>query len=451
MKNKFFALLLALGVICTAPLSGCEKKKTAETVSGDAVPEEITMREVRISDAEVINVPVQINRDGDCPVQLSNFTIPELEMRKSECGKSNHIITYYDVNNNPVEEYVYSDGTPEVIGFDRCDNIIYLAVDYDNCCQSSHNWAIFSFDTETEEISEIYSYSDKDEGRSLSAVHCTSKNIYIECGINKRYYYLEEDTPVRQIISVEPETGDSNVIWESEDAEPVTGGKLMEIYEDTPYLMYITDSDYDNLSFSYSYNIEKLNNETGKFEMTAENERYTLMDFSEKVFMNDELSNILITPDAVIKSRYNASTGSNVITDDVHYSIDTEEKQTDGNVNIIGGDENSVIWTQRTVSGVGINSIMELNKYDLNTNTLYKADVSSLGPYSTYYFSDGNIYISSDSLIYYLIPELGMSFVLTPIGRYQNCSIENGTLKFMGSEGMGIDSVQSDSMLYFCQ
>lgn len=372
-------------------------------------------------------------------------------MRKSECGKSNYTITYYDENDNPVEEYVYSDGTPEIIGFDRCDNIIYLAVDYDNCCQSSHNWAIFSFDTETEEISEIYSYSDKDEGRSLSAVHCTSKNIYIECGINKRYYYLEEDTPVRQIISVEPETGDSNVIWESEDAEPVTGGKLMEIYEDTPYLMYITDSDYDNPSFSYSYNIEKLNNETGKFEMTAENERYTLMDFSEKVFMNDELSNILITPDAVIKSRYNASTGSNVITDDVHYSIDTEEKQTDGNVNIIGGDENSVIWTQRTVSGVGINSIMELNKYDLNTNTLYKADVSSLGPYSTYYFSDGNIYISSDSLMYYLIPELGMSFVLTPIGRYQNCSIENGTLKFMGSEGMGIDSVQSDSMLYFCQ
>ncbi|MCI6561156.1 MAG: hypothetical protein MR434_07080 [Ruminococcus sp.] len=449
MKNKFFAMLLALGVICTTPLSGCEKKKTAETVSDDAVPEEITMREVRISDAEVINVPVQINRDGDCPVQLSNFTIPELEMRKSECGKSNYTITYYDENDNPVEEYVYSDGTPEIIGFDRCDNIIYLAVDYDNCCQSSHNWAIFSFDTETEEISEIYSYSDKDEGRSLSAVHCTSKNIYIECGINKRYHYLEEDTPVRQIISVEPETGDSNVIWESEDAEPVTGGKLMEIYEDTPYLIYITDSDYNNPSFSY--NIEKLNNETGKFEMTAENERYTLMDFSEKVFMNDELSNILITPDAVIKSRYNASTGSNVITDDVHYSIDTEEKQTDGNVNIIGGDENSVIWTQRTVSGVGINSIMELNKYDLNTNTLYKADVSSLGPYSTYYFSDGNIYISSDSLIYYLIPELGMSFVLTPIGRYQNCSIENGTLKFMGSEGMGIDSVQSDSMLYFCQ
>lgn len=449
MKNKFFALLLALGVICTTPLSGCEKKKTAETVSDDAVPEEITMREVKISDAEVINVPVQINRDGDCPVQLSNFTIPELEMRKSECGKSNYTITYYDENDNPVEEYVYSDGTPEIIGFDRCDNIIYLAVDYDNCCQSSHNWAIFSFDTETEEISEIYSYSDKDEGRSLSAVHCTSNGIYIECGINKRYHYLEEDTPVRQIISVEPETGDSNVIWESEDAEPVTGGKLMEIYEDTPYLIYITDSDYNNPSFSY--NIEKLNNETGKFEMTAENERYTLMDFSEKVFMNDELSNILITPDAVIKSRYNASTGSNVITDDVHYSIDTEEKQTDGNVNIIGGDENSVIWTQRTVSGVGINSIMELNKYDLNTNTLYKADVSSLGPYSTYYFSDGNIYISSDSLIYYLIPELGMSFVLTPIGRYQNCSIENGTLKFMGSEGMGIDSVQSDSMLYFCQ
>ena len=451
MKNKFFALLLALGVICTTPLSGCEKKKTAETVSDDAVPEEITMREVKISDAEVINVPVQINRDGDCPVQLSNFTIPELEMRKSECGKSNYTITYYDENDNPVEEYVYSDGTPEIIGFDRCDNIIYLAVDYDNCCQSSHNWAIFSFDTETEEISEIYSYSDKDKGLSLSAVHCTGKGIYIECGINKRYYYQDEDTSVRQIIFVEPENGDGTVIWESENAEPVTGGKLMEIYEDTPYLIYITDSDYDEFSFSYSYNIEKLNNETGKFEMTAENERYTLMDFGEKVFTNDELSNILITPDAVIKSRYNASTGSNVITDDVHYSIDTEEKQTDGNVNIIGGDENSVIWTQRTVSGVSSNSIMELNKYDLNTNTLYKADVSSLGPYSTYYFSDGNIYISSDSLIYYLIPELGMSFVLTPIGRYQNCSIENGTLKFMGSEGMGIDSVQSDSMLYFCQ
>lgn len=47
MKIKFFALLLALGVICATPLSGCEKKKTAETVSGDAVPEEITMREVK--------------------------------------------------------------------------------------------------------------------------------------------------------------------------------------------------------------------------------------------------------------------------------------------------------------------------------------------------------------------------------------------------------------------
>ena len=184
--NKIIAMLTACMLVF--PCFSCSEKKqdeditedvseTVETAETDGTPDtgdtivERGFREYTNDDFQTINVSLTYP-DKEAPVRMTKYELPDYDFgeRMSPCK------TISDPSENDPDKvvmegeynkensmYMKHKDEPEkgkIAAAVMNGNRMYLIVNYDKFCMYGHEWAVFSYDTETKEMKEVYTYSD---------------------------------------------------------------------------------------------------------------------------------------------------------------------------------------------------------------------------------------------------------------------------------------------------
>lgn len=400
MKAKKLTAL-AVSAMYIMSIAGCSSKKPEEITPE---PEPVVVRELNLSDAEEIEVPVQINRDDEAPVNIRkvdisylNGVIPEdLEFKGEKSVSLN--IAYAIVEG----ETAYIQANISVIDewFDQKNAELY----------SEEYWKCYHSDT-VFESSGIYSIDlNSGEWELLSSPKSDNNMYYYQLSYYDGYLYSIYDySDQSSIVTINCETGEENVIY--------TGNKDNEHTNYITAYLYTRDGGYYILEREYSIDDETSTSSIKRYDI--ENAHWETVESGSEIDLNLPVV-INATGGDVYAKLVNENDKICVSVEDA-YNLHTDYS-TDDSLNEftnIYADENCLSWV--SVVNTLYNNESLYHRYDARKEILYNLDLSS---YSGVYLPLGDgLFIGTSSLTYYLLPEIGMIFLLTD---YLRPSTANG-------------------------
>lgn len=398
--------LLAVFAMCISCFS-CDDDKDeddiSETVSnsentvdsGDTVVEQ-QFREFEESDFQTLNVPLTFTEE-EAPVTLNKFEIPELDFGKriAPCKKSDdpsqfdpiaqHPYTWTDENgveHKSESTYMKLLDTPEdgmLTTASFFDNKVYLNVTFDNFCIGCHEWSVYEYDTEKMDMREIYKYS------GISKEYATGFWVSPVLGNDDKMMmsgYKSDEPEKNVLISVDRETGEEKVVYESDSYINITNSRNGILMAETENI--------NNSASRLRLTINEYDTDTGELRNIADKVETKMYHF-----VGSELNAYLMKPLDSRKCR--------LVTE--HYSIGTDI--TNGNV-VYASDKKAIMYE---------GNCEVLHTFDLEKMEHY---VTELGEKSGQIAACGENLILGDSFssrddvtnIYYIIPDIGLVFTL---------------------------------------
>jgi hypothetical protein len=366
-----------------------------------------------IDDANTINVSISMERDAK-PFEMHHIEVSDFELREPQCttppySYEGNIYNYdedgnYTYNYDEDGNYTYNYGEEKAIldSYTFVGNKAYMLINCDYKCintsNDSHEFYILEYDLDTDEYKEVYTYSDPDNGVSM-AVYGAGEHIYMFD--SDKYTLYEMDRETNEIEELRT-FSESNVIW---------------------YLDILSYDNELNFTFSRLLNLDEVINDGA--DAIIEHMIYSFdtdtREWTEKNETNTDMDGSAETTDYI---NYDNGMYCEIKTNDDNAEIIVEDKYrltySDKNIigSVIGYNEKGITWrtSSNTTFGGGETYI---KRYDVNDNNLYVVDASSLGAvYGSFIEAGDGLVVISSSLIYYMIPESGLTFVLTPRGDY---------------------------------
>lgn len=442
MKNniKRIVSLSAALVMCTASMFSCKSEKKPETVQEPAVEEPVFI-EGSVETANRINVPVTINRDAEPPLTVNKLEgIDFLEIMPEE-------IKAYGEKHN-AEQYTYSISESCMINGKAYVNIYYRSyvtvyveaeVDYSYTDNTNLGIAVFEIDLETGENEIIYMRLDNHDGSdgnngldgwgifsanvngTLDNMNAGNKYLYVDIS------HIENGDCYYETIALDPLTHEQKSVYKSEInpmwySSRFSGNELViqeHIYK------YSEEHEGGMSTTYYDAYVSYYNEETGET--------------SAPVLISEESNDSSLEATDIQDGKAVTVTYSdeeNTIITSVEregaYHVDMGEMYTSHSAFSLCTDTD-ILWTTSDSGFSGGKTY--LYDYDVQTNTIYELDISSYAIYAGGIYPAGEGYIAmSSSLVYYLIPDMGMMFVLTPMGSYYSTFINGSIFSFCGAE-----------------
>lgn len=349
--------------------------------------------------------------------------------------------TVYWIDDDGVEHtlensYMQLLDTPEqgvVTNAVYADGKVYFVVSYDNYCLYCHDWSIYEFEVDDYSFREVYHFFDVDDKGTYGGVYGTKSyrntlEFIKERGISGSVYgipaapvivdnklfltYCNYDSDGNeegcQVVSVDIDTGEEKLIYESDHTVSIIGGK---------YSIQIRETDeIDNDRFRLT--LMEYIPETGKLRTITENEETKLYDSA------------LTDANAYIRKPLDGRR-CEFVTE--NYCIKTD--LTDANV-VYASDKKAIMAT------VGYKLIM--HTFDLEKMEHYITDFGAkTGQLEAYgenvIFCDSQLINNTDSTFYYIIPELGLAFTV----------FEGAFVDWLISSSGTVTFSQLDSRMYF--
>lgn len=420
MKKRLISLITAVTVIFTSALWGCDdknkKKETSETEE-NAVTEEIIFRECSTADAQKISVPVTINRD-DSPVELKEAELPDfMSLMPEEFSYLTQFGEDYPEPEAEVVKVLYTGGA------------FYIQVKYSNVGKTSEyseyfdeyylEHAVFSLEPETAKTELIYK-GGTEEKADISGNFSRHEEFDITAAGGKLYISYEETTGDNDencrsvLLEYNPQDGSYKEIFN----EPTESWRLTLHSSENNLLMCHMDAD-ENYNTRYTY--KNYDCETGQWETI------------EQVIpsASDHIS-YTYTDGGLVKTVYDDENNAILeIEREGYYRITLDEKTGKVGTNFHSTEE-GIMWAEYKSVYYTSNDYI-FNKYDVEENMIYTVDVSELGLSSTLFYKSGDaVVLTSNSLIHYFIPELGLVYPLVDIGQYSGFCLNDGVFSFVG-------------------
>lgn len=412
MKKRLISLITAVTVIFTSALWGCDdKNKQNSATEENAVTEEIIFRECSTADAQKISVPVTINRD-DSPVELKEAELPDF---MSLMPEEFSYLTQFGED--------YSEPEAEVATVLHMGGVFYINVIYSCFGTTEHNidewyqeYAVFAFQPEsgkTELVFNGYSEEKIDFSTELHRFNITAAG-------GKLYISYEETTGDNDencrsvLLEYNPQDGSYKEIFN----EPTESWRLTLHSSENNLLMCHMDAD-ENYNTRYTY--KNYDCETGQWETI------------EQVIpsASDHIS-YTYTDGGLVKTVYDDENNAILeIEREGYYCISLDEKTGKLGTNFHSTEE-GIMWAEYKSVYYTSNDYI-FNKYDVEENMIYTVDVGSLGLSSTLFYKSGDaVVLTSNSLVHYFIPELGLVYPLVDIGQYTGFCLNDGVFSFVG-------------------
>ncbi len=433
MKKAIYIIISAALILSAF---GCEDKKNdskpqiPEEAEEDAALEKPFFT-LSSNDFSAINVELTLS-DEDPPFELGHIDLTQLDFgtRLPKCveeGKYDElhealmIYGYYDDESGT---YIYGDkGVPDtyldwvyepqqgkVIRSAINGDTAYFVVSYEPLTNGdSHEWSVFSYDIHTEELTEVYSYSNTD-----------SYNIMYNDWflVGDTLCFTEFDSDGKYFIkSFDPETGEVKNIFNTDEDWAFNGWAFKAPGEHSLLIENMVHDEDENTNEDTIYELDIETGETEEFYHSKHRSGYNVkMSFSGIRACLDKSSEDSRTYD--------------IITD--YYRIDTGLRACE----LYYADESCFILMQSD----DYSSLVHY--FDIDKMEHYIIDVTDYGSYCTY--CSGGILMTDSSAfprikhhLYYLMPELGLMF-----------DVDYVDLSFDNAESSDIAEITSDGYGY---
>lgn len=409
--KKLFSVFTALFLILPCfSCSDTKKPDNSSDITGEPIENETEEKQFMTyssKDFKKIDVPWN-ETDSEPPVELKCYEFPDYDFgeRIPPCMSSDDPMQYYyDYENYEAmeneadkkeiyDEFMKNANKPQhpfIERVQRDGNKLYVTVNYDTICYK-HEWSIYCFDTDTNEMTEIYNYSGLDNVRSQDHVYgvIIDNLLYIPLRENDRSY----------LTAIDLETKEETVIMESAYSftlqEKPDGG--LSVCEQ------IFDGDRssdDGFLYKY-YDFDTKTKELSETEFDAAHSTYTWDGFIKAYLEKPEGSRSV----DLITDNYRLSTG--ITAANIFYADDKKAM-------LITPDDKHILHT------------FDFEKMEHYVTELKIADTG-------YVFGDGIVmcnFSNSQSHVCYFLPELGFAFNLTDYIMISSFSKENNSVSFI--------------------
>lgn len=398
-KNILKAAAAAL--VMTICFISCDDSQKPEEVVGD-----VEMVDYMLGEAKEIRIPLTYSEDS-APFELKEYDMPDMGAKQPKCGSliydSIYPDEYYDQPcNGCIQNYT--------IGGDY----IYLYVNYDGYCHNGHENAIMSYNMQTAELKELYVHSDAEISENILSLAAVGDKLYICVTISDISGFENK----RSIYEINTATGEKKTIYEDASVYLadlcVYDGKLYFYYDD-----YKTNADGEQ---TVSYFLKSYAPETG--EWTFESDAI-FPDVNETIFYGVDPFHAVpfYFGEVFCSSSYNSESKTTKIVADKYFSLETKHRS----VRLVGADQNSVKWISKVDYGTYVE--LYLNSFNREAMEICSVkldrqdeEVVSVG--------EGCFVLSGNSVLHYLLPELGLAFPITETGIYKNLRQNNGVVSF---------------------
>ncbi len=410
MNMKYTKIIAIISAF--ALLAGCsenEKPESSSEITGEpvAVEDENVYRTYSYEDFKEINVPWN-ETDKEPPVELKRYEFPELDfgMKIPACMKADDPFRYYannnyyySLNDENMKKQIYENfmanvdvpqkGDSEKIELDG--NKFYVTVNYDKiCCE--HEWSLFCIDMDTDNVSEVYSYSGLEEQRMFWFFDATvAENVLY---IPKEQH--DENGNIQSCITaIDLDTREESVIFESN--ENLSLSKLPDGYL---LISEVSDSGTDD----FSYNC---------FEYDTKAKKITDKDMSNYSYGSSA------APNTYLEKPEN-SRKLDLVTENYRLSTGITAAE------LLFADENRAVLMIASDKNI-------LHTFDFEKMEHYVTELKpTMGICIP--FGDGvvlNNTVSSISDMYYFIPDLGLAFTLAKGVCFGTQFIQDGKASFV--------------------
>ena len=411
--SQYTTAVISMNTDTTVSFSETEVTDTVQTSDTVETTPAFEFRNYAESDFRTVNVPLTYT-DKEAPVVLKSYDIPDLDFgeRLAPCKTSDDPSQFDPLNyggyrwidNDGVEHlqestYMQMLDTPEkgaVRGATLIDNLLYMLVNYDHYCNRDHEWSVFSYNTDTQELKEVYNYSGID----------TSFSTWTIPDIVGKYMVLTswEKEPGTNVNIIDLETGERKTIYSSDH--------LSYINTDGKEKIQICESEHEKTNKA-KLTIKDYNINTEELTTLTENEELKLYSSA-----SSELNAYLRKPLDARRCQ--------LVTE--HYTIDTGVTNADI---LYVSDKKAIIMT------TGMSNV--LHTFDLEKMEHYVTDVGEIaGSYAAYgeniVIGDGQNYNDSQANVYYLMPEMGLVFTLAEQLPYISVTSKGGTVTLSHEE-----------------
>ena len=384
---KFMKIIAVLSVLTL--LAGCSEKKKPENsseITGEPVNAESQFMTYSSKDFKKINVPWN-ETDNEPPVELKCYEFPDYDfgerippcMSSEDPMKYYYNYEYYESMENELEkkqiydEFMKNANKPQhpiISNFQRDGNKLYVTVNYDTICYK-HEWSIYCFDMDTNEVTEVYNYSGLDDDRMPDTAYGAV--------IDNVLYITMRNSDKSYITAIDLETKEETLIMESEFSyiQKISDGRLLVCEQ-------ISDIDSDDGPLNKFYNLDTETNELTEIELDTSHMTYVGGGFIKAYTEKPEGSRSV----DLITDNYRLSTG--ITAADIFYA----------------DDKKAVLVTPDDKPVMHIFDFEKMEHYV--TELKYE--------YYGYAFGDGLVLRAlngSQSYVYYFLPELGLAFRLT--------------------------------------
>lgn len=227
--KKFLIFLTAIAML---GLVSCQSDKprnpndTAISEPVEEIPTEPVFREYSQSDFKEINVALN-KIDGEPPVKITEVDLSELLTEKliAPCKLPENresfkedIPDFYNAGN--FDEICDTAFGGSVRYMELDGDVIYMLMDYDVMCYYSHCHKIFAYDTKTETLDEVYSYSSAENGEYLSQIFAFGGELYVikEIKFGKNELCRLENGSLTTLLTADDLPSESNSFWFCENA-----------------------------------------------------------------------------------------------------------------------------------------------------------------------------------------------------------------------------------------
>ena len=410
--KKLSAVFTAL--ILTASCFSCSDEKKPESsseITGEPIETEIEEQlfiTYSYNDFKTVNVPWNSTTD-EPPVELKCYEFPDYDFGErilpfiDSDDPFQYYLTfsnkdYYENCDEDMQKRIYDNfmediktaqkGTADRI--QRDGNKIYLTVNYDNICLM-YDWGLYCIDMDTDEVSEVYSYSGLD---NHSLFWFTSAVVIDNVMYVPMEEYDENNSIINsQIIAIDLETKEESVIMESKKSISITK---------TPDCKLMISESYDENNNKYCI----YNTKTKEISEFAPKTKYL------NFYGGCGLTAYFEKPEGSRKA--------DLVTE--NYRLETGISS----FHILYADNSKAVVLTPDTNILHTFDFAKMEHY--TTELKSKADMGAA-------FGDGLVLFknnSSNTTVYYFIAELGLAFTLAEKIHLNSLFTENNNVSFAG-------------------
>lgn len=407
--KKILSVFIALSVIMS--FVSCEDKKQNDT----AVYEQETVEEVtepvfmEYTDSDFTDIDVQISFQTSKPpftVNCVDFSDADLgyrilnisEEEALECV-GNIIRESYQQGDEEAKNIIQSITEMKSYGLvnSACihDNIIYMSVNYENIVSYHSEYSVFSYNTDTKELNELYSCKNDGNGAETGNLRYINGALYLtySCYEKKENYVSEDESPYDYYSYICRLDEENHELIKVYDGNMGFSPYPMEYSTDERLIVSVDDFGEDGKQIGRTFKEYDFSSDSWNVIYTA------------KLGSKD---NVILTENGIALQTVDDNKNVIVETDDFRLSSQIKGK-------LIGCCDSTVMILQ---SDYLMNyTTNKLYVYNLDKMERYLLDLSSYTSRASIYSSGKNVVFNNNTgFTYCLIPEIGAVFTICTSG-----------------------------------